>query len=242
MKLKNLKTILIALVIMTQTGTVLAQANGTFWIKFGVMMKRTPWTVGLGWNIVDDNGNKYKMLFDAKNSWNMAYYPSILRCEKYFDKGWSAVFNASFNQYKSGKFINDYINPRTGSSIFMAYDLNAKYDFTYLYDISDKWFHKLEKIIDVYATSGFGFTYRKNPNTSVSPCATYNIGFGTTAILYDGWGINLEAMSKFGLQAPFYETGTNYLQYSFGAVYRFKTGPGKIGRRHGLKKRYIINH
>jgi len=239
MKLKNLKTILIAMVVVCQVGTVAAQANGTFWIKLGVMMRRTPWTVGLGWNIVDDNGYAFKKIFDVKNSWNAPFYPSIARCEKYFDKGWSAVFNASFNQYKVGKWINDN-KGSTSSSIFMSYDFNTKYDFTYLYDISDKWFHKLEKIVDVYATSGFGFTYRNTAR--VKSAATYNIGFGTTAILYDGWGINLEAMSKFGLKSPFFSTPSNYLQYTVGAVYRFKAGPGKIGRRHGLKKRYIINH
>lgn len=241
MKFKNIKIALVFAIVFSQAGFIVAQATGgsTFFIKLGVMMRRTPWTVGLGWNIVDDNGHAYKKIFDVKNSWNLPFYPSIARCEKYFDKGWSAVFNGSFNQYKPSKLIND-INPHGTTSIFMAYDLNTKYDFTYLYDISDKWFGSLEKIVDVYATSGFGFTYRNT--AKVKSCATYNIGFGMTAILYQGWGINLEAMSKFGLKGPIYETPANYLQYTFGAVYRFKPGPGKIGAKHGLKKRYIINH
>jgi OOP family OmpA-OmpF porin len=235
---KSIKIALLALVLLTSAQTVFSQAKvNVFAIKLGVIMRQTPWTVGLGWNIVDDNGNAWKKQFDARKSWNMPFYPSWIRGEKYFDKGWSAVINSALNQYKSGKIINTEINK--SSSTNFSFDLNAKYDFHELYDFSTLWFKQSTKVCDVYAISGFGFTAR---NTSkVHGCATYNIGFGVTAIIYQGWGVNLEAMSKFGLTAPFFTTPANYLQYTFGAVYRFKATQ-RIGRKNGVGRRYMIKH
>ena len=119
----------------------------------------------------------------------------------------------------------------------LAFDLNAKYDFTRLYDISFKWFGQDKKVCDVYVTSGFGFTQRKQ--NRVSGCATFNFGFGATAILYQGWGINMEGVAKFGLTSPFFSTPANYIQYTIGAVHRFKLIQ-RVGRKNGLGRRYLI--
>jgi OOP family OmpA-OmpF porin len=237
MKKRSIKIALLALVLLTFAQTVFSQAKvNVFAIKLGVIMRQTPWTVGLGWNIVDDDGRRFSKIFAAKSGWSMPPYPSSARCEKYFDKGWSAVFNVQYNRYKDGKMVNGDIKT-TGMNL--SFDLNAKYDFTFLYDISTLWFKQASKVADVYMTSGFGFTARNTAR--VHGVATYNIGFGATAIIYQGWGINLEAMSKFGLASPFFSTPSNYLQYTIGAVYRFKMNQ-RIGRKNGVGRRYMIKH
>ncbi len=238
-----MKKFKIALLTLMFLGT-LTSVNAQFGVKLrnfivetSNYLRPTPWTVGLGWNIVDDNGTPWKKIFDAGNSWQIAPFPTSLRGEKDMTKGWSVMLNINFNQYKAGKLVNSDL-PATSSSLFMSYDVNAKYNFSHLFDFSSKVFKLPEKLLDVYMASGFGYTYRNT--AKVSGAATYNIGFGMTAIFYKGWGMNLEAMSKFGLKGPIFKTPSNYLQYNFGAVYRFKQGPRKLGRRNGLRKRYYI--
>ena len=136
---------------------------------------------------------------------------------------------------RSGKLVNsEYYS--SGLNL-LSFDLNAKYDFTYLYDINEKWLHKESKVCDVYATGGFGFTYR-NQNR-VHGCATFNFGLGCTGIIYQNWGFNVEAMTKWGLVSPIIRTPANYIQYTVGAIYRFKMDL-RIGRRNGIGRRYLI--
>ncbi len=233
--MKKIKLIILALFLFVGVQTTSAQFKTKFlasWYKVMAVLRPTPWTVGLGWNIVEDNGNAWKKIFDVKPSWNFQYYPSSIRAEKELIEGWSAMFNFNFNQYKTGKNINGDIP--AASTIFLSFDLNAKYNFSHLYDFSSKLFKLGPNLIDVYAASGFGYTYRKTARFGGT--GTYNIGFGTTAIVYKSWGFNLEAMCKFGLAAPFFKTPTNYLQYSFGAVYRFKLNPQSFGKRRKIRQ------
>ncbi len=239
--MKNIKIIILAVILTASVKQANAQKSkfAIAWYKMIDDLQPTPWTAGLGWNIVDDNGKPFKKIFDAGKSWNIPPYPSVFRAEKDFTKGWAAMFNFNFNQYKAGKLVNSDI-PSTSSSIFMSFDLNAKYNFSQLYDFSSKLFKLPPKLLDVYMASGFGYTSR---NTSrFKGAGTYNIGFGMTAIFYKGWGMNLEAMSKFGLAGPgpLFKTPTNYLQYNFGAVYRFKIPAKSLGKRTRRNKNVHI--
>ena len=194
--MKSLKVVLISLILMGMVNTSNAQFKDKFlrwWVETGVALRTTPWTFGLGWNIVDDNGNPWKKIFDVNKAWNLAPYPGSVRAEKDMTKGWSVMFNFDINQYYVGKIINSDRN--TKSSLFMSFDLNAKYDFKHLFDFSSKIGFPPNQW-DVYMASGFGYTSRNS--NKVKGCGTFNIGFGTTAIFYKGWGMNLEAMSKLG--------------------------------------------
>ncbi|MFI5206087.1 MAG: hypothetical protein ACHQVK_04035, partial [Candidatus Paceibacterales bacterium] len=174
--MKKVKIALLGLMLLG----VLTSANAQFGVKLrnfivetSNYLRPTPWTVGLGWNIVDDNGQKFKKIFDAGKSWNFPPFPTSLRGEKDMTKGWSTMLNININQYKSGKLINGDVP--SGSSLFMSYDLNAKYNFSQLYDFSSQLFKLPPKLLDVYMASGFGYTSRNT--LQIKGVGTYNIGF-----------------------------------------------------------------
>ena len=193
------------------------------WKEHMNILKKSHWVFGIGWNVVDDDGKAFKKIFDVKNSWNIPAYPSSIRVEKYYMKGMSFVLKADFNQYKSVKLINSDV-PLNLSSSFFSTDLALKYNLCALFDINTKLFHFEQDVFDIYTAGGFGYTYRNTPR--VGSVGTFNLGFGMNSWIYEGFGINIEAMSKFGLTSPFFSTPSNYLQYNIGIVYMFKPGHG----------------
>lgn len=186
--------------------------------QFFDVLRTSPWVVGAGWNIVDDNGQKTKNIFDFKNSFNIPAYPSSIRVEKIYKDGISFVFNGSYNRYQSKKVINGDLNQTT---TFLAFDLGAKYNFSALYNINQEWFNFDTDVFDYYATMGFGATFRNTDQVGNS--GTVNIGFGLNSFVYNNWGINLEAVGKFGLSGKFIQTAANYTQYSFGIIYKIES-------------------
>jgi hypothetical protein len=220
LKMRKMKISLLALVVLAGMNTAEAQFAdrlNTAWKYTKAKWKEGAWSVGLGWSIVEDEGRPFKGIADVKN-WNFPGFPGQLNCEKYFDKGFSFALNATYNQYKPGKLINNEII--STSSTFLALDLNVQYDFTHSYDINQKWFRLKYKVFDMYGATGFGYTYRSLH--SGPGVGTYNIGIGMHAWIYEGFGINLNSMAKFGLVAPIIHTNTNYLMYSVGIIYRIK--------------------
>ncbi|MCW3076533.1 MAG: hypothetical protein JWO32_1142 [Bacteroidetes bacterium] len=203
------------------------------WATAMQKLAESPWVFGLGWNIVDDNGKPWKKGFDAHNSWNIQGYPTTVRVEKFYDKGFSFVFNFAYNKYKAGKLINSEI-PNATTTNFMSFDLNGKYNFCELYDINTKLFNFATPVFDPYATTGFGYTYRNTPR--FGGAATYNIGLGLHSWIYKGFGVNLEVMAKFGLAGPFFRTPTNYTQYNFGIIYQLTEG---ISLHHKNQRRIL---
>lgn len=197
--------------------------------QFFETLRTSPWIIGAGWNIVDDNGQKTKNIFDFKNSFNIPPYPATLRVEKFYKDGISFVFNGSYNRYQSKKVINGDLNQTT---TFLAFDLGAKYNFSYLYNINQEWFNFDSDVFDYYLAMGMGVTFRNTDQVGNS--GTVNIGFGLNSFVYNNWGINLEAVGKFGLSGKFIQTAANYTQYSFGVIYKIRSS----SRLHGGAKRF----
>ena len=82
--MKNLKTLLVVAIIGLSLNS-----NAQFsrwWYQFSAKMRQTPWVVGGGWNVVDDDGRPFKSLFDVNKSWNIPPYPSRLFFQKVLDK------------------------------------------------------------------------------------------------------------------------------------------------------------
>jgi hypothetical protein len=188
-----------------------------FWKDVIHKLKPSPWIIGLGWNIVDDDGNPFKRGLDRK-SLNALTFPSTLSIEKSIYQGWSMVFCIAYNDYKAGQYVNSAI-PLKSSSNFWSYDLNAKYNLCNLYDINAKWLRSEKKIIDIYAIAGFGYTFRSTQK--VKDVSSFNIGMGGNLWIYKGWGINLQGLAKFALKEPLFRSPYNYLQYNIGVVYAF---------------------
>ncbi len=207
-------------------------AQSLAWERFIMPFRKSPWIVGPGWNIVDDNGNAWRKIFAAKSSWHLPPFPSSIYLEKMYTKGWSFVFAFNANRYKAGKLVNSDI-PSTANYMLLAFDLNAKFDFNELYDFN-KLIDPNIKYFDYYGTFGFGYTNRSAPR--VHSAVTLNLGFGANVWIYEGWGINLQSMSKFGLASPFFRTPKNYLQYSFGVVYKWMPKGANQAKRYKFNK------
>jgi OOP family OmpA-OmpF porin len=188
-----------------------------FWKDAMRKLKPSPWIIGLGWNIVDDDGNPFKKGLAFK-SLNAVAFPSTLTVEKNLGEGWSLAFCMAYNYFKTGQYVNS-TEPLRTSSKFWSYDLNGRYSLCNLYDINAKWFHAEQKIIDIYSVAGMGYTIRNS--NKVKDVASINIGLGGTLWFYKSWGINLQGLAKFGLKEPFFRSPYNYLQYNLGLVYAF---------------------
>lgn len=188
-------------------------------------LNSTPWIVGIGWNIIDDNGKKEMGSIDLHYSMNGLSYPTTLRVEKGLNGGFSGVFTASYNEYEGRKEINS--GRRTvESSTVTAFDLSMKFDFNHLYDLNTNVFNFVENTLDCYMLLGFGYTMRDSVSAYVGNAANANIGIGLNLIAYKNFGVNIEATGRFGL-SDFWDTPANYTMYNFGLIYR-------IGRNNGL--------
>lgn len=235
--MKNLKTLLVVAIIGLSLNS-----NAQFsrwWYQFNAQMRQTPWIIGGGWNVVhDDAGKWFKNLFNTGKAWNIPPYPSRLTCEKVLDKeqGWSIELMLAYNRYGIGNFIDeDRAFVTTQWSLFSA-DVMGKYDFNKLYDLNALMF-KDQEIFQPYGTFGLGYTMRTMPRFPHT--ATFNLGLGFNAWIYEGWGIQVQSLAKFGLRAKFPFSGSNYLQHSIGVVYKFQPAPISLGKRYKFKKHEI---
>ena len=167
------------------------------------------WMLGIGWNVVDDDGRAFCQPFDAKQSWNYQLYPTRLNADFYLRKGLSIEFTGCYNQYKAGKLINDSTNV---SGLFLSFDANVKYSF-YSFFLPSKWF-------DPYVSLGLGGTHRDTYETTFQP--TFNAAIGANFWIYRGLGIQIQTSGKFGITGDFYSTHADYLQHTAGFVYKFQ--------------------
>lgn len=171
--------------------------------------KKNIWLFIGGWNVVDDNGNPFKKLFNLRPSWNVRPYPAQLSAEKYFNDNWTFGGILNYNLYKPGKLINH--TTIEGRFPFFSIDGFAKYYFDELI--------KLHEDFDMYAPMGLGYTLRIAPpyhNT-----ITLNLGLGFNYWINGIVGINVQSVAKFGLRSPLIKTGSNYLQHSIGIIIYF---------------------
>ncbi len=198
------------------------KSKGQFWENVQRSTMRSPWIVGLGWNVVDDDGKPFNKLFDANKSWNVVPFPSKVSCEKVLIQGWSVEFAACYNQLKNGKTLNNDVLKSTQS--FFSADINGKFSFAE--------FAKNLAFFDPYVLHGYGYTYRGAGKTTSA--ATANIGLGFNCWVYDDMiGINVQSQAKFALKSPFIKTSGNYLQHSLGVVYKFQVSESRYGQRPG---------
>lgn len=223
--MKNLKVILVAVLFFAVVGQSKAQ--------FFKQLAEGDWVFGIGWNIVDDNGQKLGDVFGQAGAWNAIGYPSSVRVEKGYNKGLSFVFQGSYNPYQDSKNVNGDFDQ---GSTFYSLDLNAKFNFVSLYDINAEWFNFATDVFDVYGSFGGGFTSRST--NQVGNAGTMNLGLGMNAYVYKDWGINLDATAKFGL-SDFWNTPANYTQYSIGVIYILRNTSRFYGGTH--KSRPVLN-
>lgn len=199
MRKKNVTIALTAFLMFAGVSSVTAQETTPTEKKpFGVWLTKTPWIVGFGGEIIDDNNSS--KIFRSLTKYT--YYPAKFTAEKVLKKGWSAQF----------AFASTSLNPHN----YLGIDLNGKYDFNNL--IGDtKWF-------DPFAVLGLGYTYRDltplasndDPKSS-SNLVNFNAGLGANLWIFPNVAITGQGLAKF--------TKNNYLQASLGLSFRIGNCP-----------------
>ncbi len=183
------------------------------------------WTVGLGYNFVDDSGDVTDKLFSVNAQWNALPYPSRISIGRYFKSGIGLSAVGSYNKYKVGKQIDGRVNQQ--ETDYLALDTGVSYNLNKIVG-ETAWF-------DPYLGLGFGFT-RANTISRV----TFNTTVGFRIWFSDRWGADLNTMAKWTIGET---DATNHVQYGAGAVYRFgiekalsKKGEEKLALRNALEK------
>ncbi len=232
--MKKIIPFLLIILFFAATSQVNAQSKKEDFKRFlhntKLNLSKTPWVVGLGGNVIDDDGKPFKDVFDTKKTWLVRPYPTKVTCEKILLRSWSTEFAFSYNYIKNGKIINGDLRTYTGN--YFCFDLAMKYNFNHFFQ-EQNW-------LDAYMMHGFGYTLRDAPK--YKNVVTTNLAFGATVWVYSSiLGINVQTMAKFGLTSPLFKTGANYLQHSAGIVFKFGglnggLKAGKVGARYKFFK------
>ncbi|WP_375324215.1 OmpA family protein [Flagellimonas sp. GZD32] len=178
------------------------------------------WLVTLGTNAVDDSGHEFNKLFDIKNAWNIAPYPSRLSFGRYFKNGIGLEAIGSYNQYQEGKTVDGTIMQEDvdyfGLDFRVSYDLNKILGETGFFD--------------PYVGIGAGYTDANNHGGG-----TYNALIGFRTWFSDHWGLDFSSTGKWAM-----DTGeaTNHIQHAVGVAYRFDVEKGLS--RKGMEKLALI--
>ena len=195
---KNVTIALTAFLMFAGTTGIFAQDAAATTPKekksLATWLTKTPWQVGMGMNLIDDNGEP-KSVGPIKD---LAWSPFKFTLEKALVKGWSAQLAFSSTSY----------NPHN----FLAIDVNGKYDLNNL--VGDtKWF-------DPYALVGLDYSYRDYTqgtenvikNVSSTNKIGFNAGLGANFWLFPNVGIQTQAVAKLA--------GDNYMAVALGLVFK----------------------
>jgi len=178
------------------------------------------WLVGLGTNAVDDAGDEFRRLFDVKDAWNIAPYPSRLSLGHYLKNGVGFELIGAINKYREGKNIDDLVI--TEDIDFFSLDFRLGYDLNRI--LGETGF------FDPYLGIGMGYTDANHQGRG-----TYNAVVGFRLWLSERWGMDFSSSGKWTMNVA---NSTNYLQHAAGAVYRF--GMEKEISRQGLEKLALL--
>ncbi|WP_191860204.1 hypothetical protein [Hanstruepera ponticola] len=165
-----------------------------------------PWTIGVGVNIVDNDGFRFDDPFDADN-WNFKN-PLSINVERKWRDFFSTNLAITLNKLtKDNKQNNGYL---TESSNLFAIDLTGRFIF-------DQYIWEQNPRIDPfegYVLAGFGYTSVLSKDSMM-----FDVGLGFNFWLYEDIGIRLQTMGKFGFND--YQYLKNYIQHTAEFIIRF---------------------
>lgn len=165
-----------------------------------------PWTIGVGVNIVDNDGFRFDKPFDT-NNWNFKN-PLSINVERKWRDFLSTNLAITLNKLtKDNKQNNGYL---TESSNLFALDLTGRFIF-------DQYIWEQNPRIDPfegYALLGVGYTSVLNTDSIM-----LDVGLGFNFWLYEDIGLRLQTMGKFGFNDNQYLK--NYIQHTAEFIIRF---------------------
>ena len=160
------------------------------------------WIVGLGWNFVNDAGERFDNIFSTNDRLNAVAFPSRATIGRYFKSGIGLEAIATYNQYKEGNIIDGAINPE--DSDYFGFDARLSYDLNELFGHTG--------FFDPYLGIGLGYTDANNVGFG-----TYNGVVGFRTWFNDRWGLDFSSSGKWAIG----DEGSNHVQHAAGVVYRW---------------------
>ena len=166
------------------------------------------WILGLGYHAVDDYSVAFGDIFAGHRTWHILPYPARFSVERNLKYGFGVTGLVHYNQYKSGRYVNEVIN----NSLIHVVSIDAmlKYRFNMNYK-RISWF-------DPYLGIGLGYTLRFGANNADN--VTANIHVGSNFWFTERIGLQIETSAKLGLGASFPGHSSSYLQHSASFLYR----------------------
>ncbi|WP_406683958.1 OmpA family protein [Seonamhaeicola sp. MEBiC1930] len=161
------------------------------------------WMIGVGYNIVNDSGNRFDGAFDISDSWNSLVYPNRISVGKYFNSGLGIEVAGAFMKLKEGKIVER--KPLTEDMDIMTLDLRLSYDLNKVIGETG-WF-------DPYIGVGVGFT----DGDDVLSRNTANGVLGFRTWFSDNFGLDFNTAGKWSIDGG---NTTDYVQHSVGVVFR----------------------
>ncbi len=177
------------------------------------------WMVGLGWNFVNDSGDRLNNFTKIKDYWNGVAFPSRINIGRYFRSGIGLEAIATYNNYKEGNIIDGVINPEDKD--YFGFDTRVSYDLNKIVGQTG-WF-------DPYVGVGAGYSYANDLGRG-----TYNAVIGFRTWFSDRWGLDFSSSGKWS----FGNEASNHVQHAVGAVYQFNIEKGLT--KKGLEKLALI--
>ena len=177
------------------------------------------WMVGLGWNFVNDSGDRLNNFTKIKDYWNGVAFPSRVNIGRYFRSGIGLEAIASYNKYKEGNIIDGIVNPEDKD--YFGFDTRVSYDLNKLVGQTG--------FFDPYVGVGAGYSYANDLGRG-----TYNAVIGFRTWFSDRWGLDFSSSGKWS----FGNEASNHVQHAVGAVYQFNIEKGL--NKKGLEKLALI--
>lgn len=169
------------------------------------------WTFGLGFNVVDNNGNRSSNPFNNFIKLDEEAFGGIplkLDVEYRFNDVFALAASGSMNRWKAGKGYLD--NTLTEVDVdYFAVDGALKLYIDEALNVL-----KNSDWLEVYASAGLGYFEITDGGVSA------NLGAGANFWILDNFGINLNGTAKWALAAEPALYETKHVQYSAGIVYR----------------------
>ena len=164
-----------------------------------------PWIVGFGVNAIDDSGKRLGKLFDFNDNYFFKN-PYQFSVEKRFRDDFGLEVLLSYNTFEKGKIFNEGILEEDID--FFASDLSFKYYFTNLF------LDKYRSYFEGFLLTGIGESFYDWKGTT-----NFNLGGGFLFYISNSIRLNLVTIAKLSLIKND-NTGSNYLQYNAGIIYR----------------------
>ena len=206
-----MKKIAVSLAVLMgfMSSSILAQTENTASIPQELQLTSkdsivvSSWIVGLGWNFVNDSGERFENPFKVEDRFNAVAFPSRISIGRYFRSGLGLEAIASYNKYKEGNIIDGNVNPEDkdyfGIDARLSYDLNKLFGQTGFFD--------------PYLGVGLGYT-----DANDEGFGTYNAVIGFRTWFNKRWGLDFSSSGKWS----FGDEGSNHVQHAAGVVYQFE--------------------